>query len=96
MKLNIEVDTSMDGGISVAISNVSLLTYRNITKPDIDDVVCKAVEVAFIGEGKDRESARIIANAIYYGNSPSRSTYQADKTDHSDSAVSDAGVTHQL
>lgn len=95
MKLNIEVDLSGSGDISIAISNVSINTYRYISKSDIDEAVCKAVEVAFIGDGKDKDSARIIAETICYGNSPSLSACQADKINHSDSANADSYTSHQ-
>ena len=95
MKLNIEVDTSGYGNISVALSQVSINQYRNLSKSDIDAAVCKVLEVAYIGDGNDRKAARFIAESICYGNSPSQSACQADTTNHSDSANADACTTHQ-
>lgn len=68
MKLNIEVNLSnVDGGISVSVSNVALKNYHKIKKSDIDEAVCKAMEIAFIGIGREPEDARHMAEITCFG-----------------------------
>lgn len=90
MKLNIEVDTTCkDGGVSVSISNVRLENYRKIRQADIDEAVCKVMEVALLDERRNKSEAHALAHVICYGTLPPQSACQEDTTSHSDSESSD-------
>lgn len=77
MKLNIEVDLSRkNDGISVSITNVDLKNYHRVKKTDIDAAVKAALEVAFIGIGREPEEARHIAEITCSGTWQSQSVCQ--------------------
>ena len=85
MKINIEVDLDRaDGIISFSATDVPLFDYRKIGQENIDEAICKAVEIAFLGRGEKKEQAQAMARLICYGDPSPRSACQADTTDNSD------------
>lgn len=96
MKLKIEVATNNPiSGISVAIPDVPLVEYKHISKSEIDEVLCKAVEIAFKGIGKTPKEALAAAEAICYGKRLSQSTCQEGATTPSVQAESEISEPRQ-
>lgn len=95
MKLNIEVDLTQSpyGGISISLSNVPAAEYKKIKKSDIDDVLCKAVEVAYKAVGWSQAEA--MAEAICYGTLKSQSTCQEYMTTPTSEELDDISQAHQ-